>query len=143
MMETAKSRRRWPWGILAVLLLVAGSIGWRFRPMNPLEHRLVGTWRDTNRSGFTFHRSHTFQTHPLGSHGTWSASRSLLRMRTMPDLPTSWNGARIYGGALTSPEGWTSELSIEFDERGRLLLPSPPDEFHGKPAGQEALERVE
>ena len=144
MMETAKRRRSWLWRTLAVLLLaIAGPIGWRFRPMNPLERRLVGTWRDKNGCGFTFRRSHTFQTHPLSSHGTWSASRSLLRMRTMPDLPTSWSGARIYWGALTSPEGWTSELPIEFDERGRLLLPSPPDEFYGKPAGQEAFERVE
>jgi len=45
MTETGRRRRRWPWVVLAVvLLLVGGPIAWRFRPLNATERKLVGIW---------------------------------------------------------------------------------------------------
>ena len=45
MTETAKRRRRWPWIVLAgVLILIAGALAWPFRPLNPTEQQLVGRW---------------------------------------------------------------------------------------------------
>lgn len=46
MPSTTPKRRRWPWVILAgVLLLVGGPIVWQFRPLNATEKALVGVWR--------------------------------------------------------------------------------------------------
>ena len=47
MTDVAK-RRRWPWRILAaVLVLSGGVIAWQFRPHNSIERGLVGTWAGT------------------------------------------------------------------------------------------------
>ena len=45
MIETVQKRRRWPWAVLAaVLLLIAAPIAWRSRPLNAAETALVGRW---------------------------------------------------------------------------------------------------
>lgn len=45
MAEIAKKRRRWPWVVLAVCLLLAiGQVAWKFRPLNAVERPLVGRW---------------------------------------------------------------------------------------------------
>lgn len=45
MNEIAK-RRRWPWVVLAALLIVGGGpIAWRLRPLNAEERSVIGIWR--------------------------------------------------------------------------------------------------
>lgn len=42
-----KRRRRWPWILLAIgLLLVGGPFALQLRPLNPTERALVGTWSE-------------------------------------------------------------------------------------------------
>ncbi len=46
MSGTIPKRRRWPWIILAaVLLFVGGPVAWQYRPLNATEKALVGVWR--------------------------------------------------------------------------------------------------
>lgn len=63
MAEIAKGRRRWPWWILAVvvLLLFGGPFAWRFRPLNAAERRMLGTWVDAEfpDTRFTFRPDRT------------------------------------------------------------------------------------
>ena len=43
--DVAKRRRRWPWIVLAgVLLLFAGTLVWKRVSLNAAEQKLVGTW---------------------------------------------------------------------------------------------------
>lgn len=45
MSGTRKKRRRWPWILLAAVVLFAGPpLAWRYRPLNATERGLVGTW---------------------------------------------------------------------------------------------------
>lgn len=49
MSVTVKKRRRWPWIVLAVvLLLVALPVAWRLRPLSATERSLVGRWKSTD-----------------------------------------------------------------------------------------------
>lgn len=44
-MSGTPMKRRWPWVVLAVVVLFAGPpLAWRYRPLNATERRLVGTW---------------------------------------------------------------------------------------------------
>ena len=45
MPESIRTRRRWPWVVLATaILLIGGRVAWRFRPLNATERALVGRW---------------------------------------------------------------------------------------------------
>jgi len=70
MAETVKRRRRWPWGLLAALVLLIGCpVARRLRPLNAEERAVVGVWvagRDPVRG---------IDRHEL----TLSSSRSFLR----------------------------------------------------------------
>lgn len=45
MNPVARKNRRWRWGLLApALLVIAGPIAGRWRPLNATERTLVGTW---------------------------------------------------------------------------------------------------
>lgn len=79
MTETVKKRRRWPWVVLAALLLIGGPIAWRFRPLNAKERALVGTWK-SYRETVTFLPDRRI----LGGGndvGSWSAAERTLYVR--------------------------------------------------------------
>jgi len=115
MSATAKRRRRWPWIVLAaVLLVVGGPIAWRFRPLNATERALVGRWKCVDDvsvfelsadrrfhwksvdSDFINGLSATHRAEPLLFHlvdsrlltmqGHWSATKSSLSFRDDIDL---------------------------------------------------------
>lgn len=45
MTETVQRRRRWPWMLLAALVLsIGGPVVWRLRPLNAEERAVVGVW---------------------------------------------------------------------------------------------------
>ncbi len=45
MSGTPMKRRRWPWIMLAAVVLFASPpLAWQYRPLNATERRLVGTW---------------------------------------------------------------------------------------------------
>lgn len=110
MSEPPKKRRRWPWVILAsVLLLIGAPIAWRLRPLNTTERTLLGRWKSLDGLSafqlspdrrfswesvdqrFVHELSATHRTQPLLFHmvdsrfltmeGDWSASRSSLSFR--------------------------------------------------------------
>ena len=85
MTETTKRRRRWPWLVLAVgMLLVGGQLAWRFRPLNATEKLLVGKWGGTNPDVvvYHFHRDRRFTS--LTTSGSWRASPGLLTLERDP-----------------------------------------------------------
>jgi len=136
-----KSRRRWPWAILAVvLLLVGGPIAWRFRPLNETERRLVGTWRSKYEAEYTFRLDHSFET-AYGIRGRWSVSGSMLQLRTVPDFPTSLVSTRLYWDSILTPTSWTQEHPIAFDG-DFLVIPEAPDELRGFEGGDVYYNRM-
>ena len=45
MTAIAVRRRRWPWVVISVVLLIVGvPLAWKFRPLNATERKLVGVW---------------------------------------------------------------------------------------------------
>lgn len=48
MTEALKKRRRWPWVLVALVLMTAASFAWRSRPLNEMERALVGEWRSAD-----------------------------------------------------------------------------------------------
>lgn len=73
MSETVTRRRRWPWVVLAVLLLlVAGPLAWKYRPLNATERKLVGAWAPVSEPN---NRVRFMATHRVGRN---SRSRVLL-----------------------------------------------------------------
>ena len=71
-------RRRWPWIVLAGLLIVVGTpLAWMYRPLNGSERRLAGSWR-TDRASLELGANRRFQYIALPGAppmvGTWSAS---------------------------------------------------------------------
>lgn len=82
MTETVKKRRRrWPWVVLAaVLLLALGPKAWQLRPLNATERQLVGKWgHDPDHVVWDFHADrHAIG---LGFRGTWSASSDVVTLR--------------------------------------------------------------
>ena len=97
MTETVK-RRRWPWVVLGLLLLVIGvPIAWRFRPLNSEEKRLVGRWRsEPTFDGaaivayhFADSRRYTFSGVFREESGTWQMSEGVLTFQPdRTELPT-------------------------------------------------------
>ena len=96
MTETVKKRRRWPWVILAaVLLLVGGPIAWRLRPLNATERRLVGTWTPEDPAmtpellPFTLKPDRTLFYSALGGTltfpGRWDATSETIEIQMDPD----------------------------------------------------------
>jgi len=82
MTEIAKRRRRWPWVVLAVLLLVVGGpIAWQFRPLNTAEKALVGRWTITGpQEAIEFRPDRRFLLRGIPA-GSWSASETSLSVR--------------------------------------------------------------
>ena len=85
MSEAAKRRCRWPWVVLAaVLLLVAGSITWRFRPLNATESALVGHWLDPAANVQVEFRSDRRLLADGQDIAAWSASEKAISLRYPP-----------------------------------------------------------
>jgi hypothetical protein len=91
-----KRRRRWPWVVLAaVLVLVGGTIAWQNRPLNATERELVGHWRCKSRSltcSFAANRRFQFDDTDVNAipfEGRWSATDSslVLWLDIDPELP--------------------------------------------------------
>lgn len=85
MTGTAEKRRRWPWAVLALgLILAGGPLAWRFRPMNSTETALVGRWTWTkygNTCDFEANRRYTLKRQGFAAlTGRWSASASSIRL---------------------------------------------------------------
>lgn len=85
--STAKKRHRWSWVILgSLVLLIGGPLAWKFRPLNQLELRLVGTWyqhqyqtSDTSNNGiWTFFADRSYST-PM-HFGSWAIINGRLRL---------------------------------------------------------------
>ncbi len=93
MIENVKKRRRWPWAILVVvLLLVGGAIAWQFRPLNAAELAIVGKWAMAEPSGPIAHfrpdRSVFMDGREIAA---WSASENSLSLKyrvSIRDNPT-------------------------------------------------------
>jgi len=98
MSDTGNRRRRWPWLILALGLLVIGvPLVWRLRPLNATERALVGSWScDAPKAELQFSPYHQFQGAIFWKldvpqlrgelqetvHGaTWSATNSRIEIR--------------------------------------------------------------
>jgi len=112
MTEIAKRRRRWPWVAAAVvLLLVGGSLAWRFRPLNSAEKAFVGHWHDGSTNGFRFDANHCCAGDGAGGEvvtGTWSARGNTLSIRFRTELKDYANlpwqmGLSRYLETLLSP----------------------------------------
>lgn len=118
MPEIPIRRRRWPlWLLAVVLLLIAGPIAWRWRPLNATERALLGTWRiaQPNVSGAAFssldttytadrrwvirnpaHRPLPGRPAPAPLSGTWSAVDGRLSYGTDSRTPLSWRTPLAY-----------------------------------------------
>lgn len=96
MTEAAKRCRRWPWIVPGIaLLVVAGLVAWRFRPLNAAERALVGVWlADDAVMHFHFSSDRKFKVEWQGPKspsdmfpagigiGTWSASADQIVIRS-------------------------------------------------------------
>lgn len=112
MSETVTRRRRWPWVVLAmVVLLVAGPLAWKYRPLNATERKLVGVWAlvsqpeqkirfsPSRRIGNNMHSTTSLatgvETTEFGDFqdfGSWAASSRGVRVDLDPELmpPQPW-----------------------------------------------------
>lgn len=93
MIETVQKRRRWPWIVLAVcLLLAAGQTAWHLRPLTATEHALLGRWRsETYGVEYDLSAPHRFRASytslsPGGPpiEGAWSADEGTIQFREIP-----------------------------------------------------------
>ncbi len=128
MTEIVKKRRRWPWAVLAVVVLFIGApIAWQFRPLNSTERALVGRWQHPlgvdaiYQFGSNRRCTLTFPSSPpnFAVHGSWSASDSQLQIAV---------------NHITSPgfgdEPWMSRLlSTVFPQPARPLQIVGPDQI--------------
>ena len=89
-MSTVGRRRRWPWVVLAaVLVLVGGPLAWRFRPLNATEKRLVGRWQSTFVDGsiYEFRPDRRWKHSLFGERGSWTAANGEISFRLDPSSP--------------------------------------------------------
>lgn len=125
-------RRRWLWGLLAVVLaLAAAPVAWRYRPLGPFERPYVGDWvmRDDGPRGEIgeeltllrtrryIRRNHSF-TPPAEHSGTWEARLDSLVLK--PDVPFWMSDRFRWLSGMTGPRfnrSWT------LDPSGLTLIP--------------------
>lgn len=123
MNETVKRRRRWPWGLAAVVLIVVGGpLAWRFRPLNQTERSIIGTWRCDNvheviYQTYTTDRRLTIRTESLSTSdtetatGRWYAADGVLYTSIDPLGP--WTPSHLLSRITTllqresRSRGWT------------------------------------
>jgi len=119
-----KSRRRWPWAILAVvLLLVGGPIAWRLRPLNAAERTLIGFWVVEGGSR-SMHLTADRCIRIAGKDvGAWSASEKAISVRyavAFKDLAGAPWLDRIYTYFKMREPQQTSDIRWKGPDRFRL-----------------------
>ena len=138
MVETAK-RRRWPWLVLAVLLLWGGAVAvQRLWPLSFDERRLLGTWvladsswgsAETTRITFTpdrrFFRSGSEADPRIGSlpaHGGWACPQGQLSLvESPPPRRLHWSIVKAYWNRLLRG-GRKASQQVEFEAPDRVRL---------------------
>lgn len=129
MAEVANKRRRWPWAVLAVVISVFVSVaGWRYRPLNPTERQLVGTWHEVGspESRFRYFPNRRFCLYSVygkgefdvGALGSWSCSDSSLIYRTDRGLFWNWSSPLYSLRNLFLSD----TLDLRFDDRGHAWI---------------------
>lgn len=143
MSETVTRRRRWPWVVLAVLLLlVAGPLAWKYRPLNATERKLVGVWAvaskpeqkirfsPSRRIGNNMHSTTSLatgvETTEFGDFqdfGTWAASSDGVRFDPDPEFmpPQPWS-ERVQVVFLRLFGIEDDRLPIRFDGKDHLVF---------------------
>ena len=124
MSNPARKRRRWPWILLAAVVVVAGAmLGWRFRPLNATERTLVGRWSSVGggRDWIEFRSDRSFETTKLPfvhandltpwqlewrtrTSGTWTADGDVLTLKYAaadPALPLDSRFVKSVQGLLS------------------------------------------
>jgi len=118
--ETVVPRSRvrfWVAGIVVVLLLLGAAFAYEiYRPLTPMEKRIIGTWSNiTNPGSFTFHanRSVTAAGFPPG---TW-----YIRDETLHSSDSGFTGtiSSLLGKASDSP------MKLTFEDDNTLSVVNP------------------
>lgn len=126
MADLIQKRRRWPYGV-AALLLLGGVALWLYRPLNSVERRVVGEWVSTEspRTPWTFRSDRTFDwLHASGQsvRGTWSCTSSSIELLyDPPKIRTRWE--RIQERFSSLWHGWDRH-TLAFTAGGNLLIGS-------------------
>jgi hypothetical protein len=131
MSETVnRRRRRWPWVILTViLLLVGGSVAWNLRPLNANERAMVGLWKNgPSYRVFTANRRYVvYEPAPGGSvrkiaSGSWYVEND--RLGCCMDMRTAgrWSDIRWSLLLLIKPVKRTEIGKLRIDGRDNFVL---------------------
>lgn len=128
MPESIRTRRRWPWVVLATaILLIGGRVAWRFRPLNATERALVGRWANTEAGpGFECGADRRF--FPTSAEaGEWSAREGVLSIRhpvavrELAQMPWQERPSIVFQGfaiSQTVPFRWNGPDRIVMDSLG-------------------------
>lgn len=137
MSEIAARRRRWPWGVISVIVLVVGvPLAWKFRPLNATERKLLGTWESSPKNRLSFHADRRFYLSgatpgdpvseeaksfipPLEFGGTWTASGNSLYRDGFSHLDMPWQDRlTLFWATLTED----AAESVIFDGPNQIRL---------------------
>lgn len=129
MTEIARKRRTWPWGLLAAALFIFIALAaWQYRPLNPTERQLVGTWQEIGslESRLRYFPDRRFCSYAVygkgefdvGALGSWSCTDSSLIYRTEAGPVWSWSSPvwslrRLF---------LSDTLNLRFDENGHIWI---------------------
>lgn len=151
MSEIVPRRRRWPYVVVLLILVVGGfPFAWRYRPLNSTERRLVGGWSspapdEPPQMGYKpskmlhfFKADRTYVSllesrlmeppdsakviRERAGMGTWYCSGSTLTL--LPEFPdeTDWSTPVDRLFELVLRERPKEELPLKFDDSGDVLL---------------------
>ncbi len=155
MTESVKKRRRWPWLVLAsVLLMVVGGFPFtsRYRPLSHTERRLVGVWTTplpqtdaiadtTSTLHYYFNADRTYViviesrlpppadstrvVRQADAQGRWSCSESAVTL-IPKESETDWSTPESHLYELLFGNPERETLSLQFDADGTLQLEGVP-----------------
>jgi len=125
MNETVRKRRRWPWVVLAVvLLLIGGPIGWQLRPLTATERQLVGRWGpSTGVVMYHFRADRRFSIQDFG--GTWHVSSGSIIFHQDPTDTAGYSPivrAKIYVQRILN----STSYPLRFDGPNQITLNKMP-----------------
>lgn len=136
MTEIVKRRRRWPWVVLAAMLIVCGGpVAWRFRPLSAEERSVIGIWRcRVPRAPSTFTITFTDDRRYLllrGNHqseeeGQWSISGDRLTCSAeIPGLLA--HRFDEYVGDILNGVSRRRQWLVAFETADRMRVTETPD----------------